>query len=85
MLKLRGAAPPTREGSAGLAVDLAAVADLDDFDDALPVINGVQDTVVALADSIAFLPGEFLAAGRAGILDQELDPTGDAPDIGLGQ
>jgi hypothetical protein len=55
---------------------------LDDHDDMRFVVHSVDDSVRALADSVALLvSGELLAPRRTRILDKALDPRND-PDTG---
>lgn len=65
------------------------MADLHNCDNLVRVIHFVQDTVVALADPIAFLTGQLLAAWWTRIIGQDLDvphhthkvPMGEALDL----
>ena len=61
--------------------NLAAMAHLDDFDDHLAVQHVIENSVVALAQAVTFLRGEFLGAGRARVFAQRLDTRQDAPHI----
>ena len=51
---------PSRRRGNSSPVDLAAVADANDDDHEMPILNVVDDPIVANTDSIpAFRPGEF--------------------------
>jgi hypothetical protein len=39
------------------------------------IVNGVDDTVVALTDAVPLLSREFLASRRAGIVAKGTDPV----------
>ena len=60
------------------------MSDLYDQDDPLSVIDRVDDSIVALAHTVAVtVPGEFLASGRSGLLCQSLHPGDYPPAIGF--
>ena len=65
-------------------INLPTMADLDDLDDDGVVVNGVENSVVTLADTIFFSPRQLLTAGRAGIIAQGFDPVQDAAQVGIG-
>jgi hypothetical protein len=61
------------------AIDFFAVADLDDKDDELLVLNRIDDSVGTFSDSIeVFLTGQFLHALRPRIFTEGLEPFDDA-------
>ena len=61
-----------------LSVDLTPVADANHHNDEGFVVNGVQNSVVALPDPILLRSRQFLAARRTRVLSQALD-SGDDP------
>lgn len=71
------------EGSDASPIDLAAVSDFYDFDDAPRVIHSVENAIIPLPDSVERLAGELLATGRPTIVRQRLDGTNDAGSVGL--
>lgn len=59
--------------SGELAVDFLEVTDLDDEHESRPVLNGVDNSVVAFADpKEIFFAGEFLHAMRRGFSRRDL-------------
>jgi len=70
---------------ASSAVDLSAVADLDDGHQFRRVVDLVENSVVALANAIFFGAAELLAAVWAWVASEQLDLCDDAPAIGLGK
>ncbi len=55
-------------------IDILAVTDFDDIDDESIIFNGIDDSIVALTNSVTILCGEFLAARGAGIFRKLADP-----------
>ena len=53
-----------------LPVDLTTMADFDDHDDTITILNPVQDSVVPLSKAVLVVPREFLAAWRPGVAGQ---------------
>jgi len=49
------------------AIDTLAVTEFDDIDDESIIFIGIDDTILALTNSVTILCGEFLATRRAGI------------------
>jgi hypothetical protein len=74
----KGCVDPVNLRQTELAVDLSAVADLDDHDDEVGIVNDVKDTVVALAQPVEFVTGEFLAPRRPRVAREALN-VGDDP------
>ena len=68
-----------------LAVDLAAVADSEDFDDAPSIIHLVNDAVVALPDPEDVRVTQLRAPRRAGSVRQKLNAARDAILVGFGK
>lgn len=64
------------------AIDLAAMADLDHFNDSRLVVDRVDDSIGALADTIPLVvSGELLAPGRARNLSEAVNARNDSnPD-----
>ena len=52
------------------AICVPAMADLDDEDGLLGVVNGIDDSIIALADPVFFFLGKLLPALRTGIFRQ---------------
>jgi hypothetical protein len=59
------------------AVDVSPVGDLDDVDDQNVILNLVQDSVVALSDSVFLLCAELLASRGTRIVGKGLNPGHD--------
>lgn len=53
--------------------DFAPVADLDHPDGQVIVLNGIDDAVCALANTVSLLTGEFFAPGRTGGINLSRD------------
>jgi hypothetical protein len=70
--------------SSNLTVDVLAVADLEDDDLASLLINEVDDSVIALADSEPIsVARKLFAAARSGVFRQGLNPPDYSQPIGL--
>ncbi len=54
---------------------------LDYNDDTNVILNLIEDTIGALADSVALLVGEFLALIGTGIISKHLDSLQDSPNV----
>jgi hypothetical protein len=66
-------------GTSELPVDLLAIANLEDEDDQLFVLNRIDDPIVAFSDAIdVILSGELLHAWRTGIALQGLHTFDEA-------
>jgi len=46
------------------------MADFDDHDDTITILNSVKDSVVPLSKAVLVVPREFLAAWRPGVAGQ---------------
>jgi len=57
------------------------VADLDHDDGTNVILNLIEDTIGALADSVALLVGEFLALIGTEIISKHLDSLQDSPNV----
>ncbi len=64
-----------------LSVDVASMADLDHRDDALIIVDHVENPELALADSVTILAREFLAPLRTRIDLQSVDLVDDASAV----
>ncbi len=60
------------------AIDVLAMTDLDDIYDEFVVFDSVDDSILALADSIAVMTGKFLAPRGTGLVAELLDSFYDA-------
>ena len=69
-----------RYGREGLfpLIHLASMADFDYFNGSGLIIDRIDDTVIALAESVAFLSGELFVAVRARAMGQSAYPVSDA-------
>ena len=66
-----------------IAIDGAAMPDLDHLDDDSRVVDRIHNAIHALPDSIEFTACQFLAARRPRIVAQYLDPLQQTTDFGL--
>src|SRR3990172_4736106 len=70
-----------------LPIDVTTMADLNDQDDKIKILNLVQDAVVPLSKTILVVPREFLAAWRPRVARQRRDlrddPSAVLPREGL--
>lgn len=68
----------------GLAVDLASVSDLHNSYGLPRVVHLIDNSIIALAQSIAFLAGELFAGWWPGIVGEALDAGRDAGQVLFG-
>jgi len=59
------------------AINLTPMADLDDFNHSVGVVDRVKNAVISLADAIPGLFGHFLTAERARIGSQTVNTLND--------
>ena len=64
-----------------LSVDITTMADLDDQDDEIQVLNLVQDSIVPLSNSVVIVPREFLGPCRSRVTRQRCDFRDDPPAV----
>lgn len=67
-----GAGPPWRPGRLS-AVDITTMSDLDDQDGRQAVIDRVEDSVVALPETVLVLAGQLLRTLRSRVSTEALD------------
>jgi hypothetical protein len=68
----------------GSPVDFATMADLEDCNDFLSVVDCVDDSVVALPHSVSIVvSGELLAPGRARLFGEGLNSDDETSAVGL--
>ena len=60
-----------------LPIDVTTMADFDDHDDKIKILNLVQDSVVPLSKTVLVVPREFLAAWRPRVARQRQDLRDD--------
>ena len=67
-----------------LAINIAPMANFYDPNDKLLILDGVDDAVISLPDTIALLTGEFFGPRWTGILFERIYPFNDALKIFFG-
>jgi len=64
-----------------LAVNVSAIAYLDDHDDQLSVHDFIQDPIVPLAEAVFLLPTKLFAAGGPRVGAEGVNAVNDAPPV----
>ncbi len=59
------------------AINLTPMADLDDFNHSVVVVDRVENSVIPLTEAVPGRFGHFLTAGRARVGSQTVNPLND--------
>ena len=62
----------------GLSIHVPTMIDLDNHDREFAVLDGIDDAVDALADTVAVMPRKLLDPGGTRIIAKRLDPFDDS-------
>jgi hypothetical protein len=68
----------------GLAIDLFSMTDFHDANGQMVIVNGIDNAVAPLPDTVVVLADKLLTTCRTGIIDKRGDAFNDAPPIRLG-
>jgi hypothetical protein len=64
-----------------LPIDITTMADFDDHDDKIKILNRIQDPIVSLSNTVLVVPRELLAAWRPRVARQRQDVRDDPSAI----
>ena len=65
------------------SIDAFAVADLDDVDHQYRNLDGIENAVTSVPDSITFEARQFQCTPRSRVVSERLNALDDAPSIGF--